>query len=392
MKLESLTADDLLKSFSLIAKEERRVSNEVLLHLLEISRRKLYLERGYPSLFEMLIREYRYSESAAYRRINAMKLLRDVPEASNSLLSGEISLSTASNLQSMLVKKQKLTKVAVTRCEKSALVSLIKGKSQKAAELVLFSTIPELAIQPKESVKRISDKLTQVEFAIDDDLKRKLDRLKELWASKNPNPTWAELISLMADYCLRKVDPLRGRNGNVIYTTKESDKDEGDQRDEGDDSLAVLHCDETESNKSSVDSVNSSEMNNEKSPTVPSAAEELNQSIAVSEKGYSSVRVRREKMPTKSRRNQIQVKSQRRYIPVKARKEVWKSQNGECQFHDQTTNRKCRNRFGLELDHRIPIAHGGKDAFENLQLLCKKHNLLKGSQIKYAELAFNFTQ
>lgn len=110
MELKSLTSNALLESFHRITLEERKVSNTVLLHLLEISKRKLYLERGYPSLFEMLIKEFRYSESAAYRRINAMKLLQDVPEASAAIVSGEINLSTASNLQSMLGKNKNAPK------------------------------------------------------------------------------------------------------------------------------------------------------------------------------------------------------------------------------------------------------------------------------------------
>ena len=70
----------------------------------------------------------------------------------------------------------------------------------------------------------------------------------------------------------------------------------------------------------------------------------------------------------------------RRYISLKIRREVWQTQNGECQYYDPQTKKKCRSRFGLELDHKTAIARGGDDTVENLQLLCKKHNLRKGSQ------------
>ena len=37
----------------------------------------------------------------------------------------------------------------------------------------------------------------------------------------------------------------------------------------------------------------------------------------------------------------------------------------------------CRGTTGLELDHIVPVADGGADELENVQLLCGKHHRIK---------------
>ncbi len=43
---------------------------------------------------------------------------------------------------------------------------------------------------------------------------------------------------------------------------------------------------------------------------------------------------------------------------------------------------KCGSRYNLEIDHIIPIAKGGKSTYTNLQTLCHKCNVRKGSNIE----------
>lgn len=44
--------------------------------------------------------------------------------------------------------------------------------------------------------------------------------------------------------------------------------------------------------------------------------------------------------------------------------------------------RKCGRRNNLEIDHIIPIAKGGKSVYDNLQTLCHRCNVEKGSRIE----------
>ena len=52
-KLTSLSDSNLLSQTKLLVQKERKITVEVLEHLCEIDQRKLYLKRGFSSLFEL---------------------------------------------------------------------------------------------------------------------------------------------------------------------------------------------------------------------------------------------------------------------------------------------------------------------------------------------------
>jgi hypothetical protein len=66
-----------------------------------------------------------------------------------------------------------------------------------------------------------------------------------------------------------------------------------------------------------------------------------------------------------------------RYIPTYVRREVWARDQGICRYRDPGTGNRCRSRLGLQIDHVVPVASGGRGSAENLQLLCVAHHQLK---------------
>ena len=77
--LLTLKDQTLLQTFSVMVQREREVISELISHLAEIGRRKLYLREGYSSLYAYLIEKYHYSKSAAYPKIQAAKLSQKFP-------------------------------------------------------------------------------------------------------------------------------------------------------------------------------------------------------------------------------------------------------------------------------------------------------------------------
>src|SRR5437879_6503065 len=78
--LKSLSNEDLIIQTKLKAQQERELTLEVLHFLREIERRRLFAQRGYSSLHAFCVEELKYSDPAAQRRIQAMRLLRDLPK------------------------------------------------------------------------------------------------------------------------------------------------------------------------------------------------------------------------------------------------------------------------------------------------------------------------
>jgi 5-methylcytosine-specific restriction endonuclease McrA len=55
--------------------------------------------------------------------------------------------------------------------------------------------------------------------------------------------------------------------------------------------------------------------------------------------------------------------------------------NGECEYLDPVTGKKCGSYYALEVDHVIALALGGATTLSNLRLLCKNHNAELGRQL-----------
>lgn len=68
-------------------------------------------------------------------------------------------------------------------------------------------------------------------------------------------------------------------------------------------------------------------------------------------------------------------RERRRIIPTSIKVEVWKRDEGKCVI--------CGATDELHFDHDLPYSKGGTSVrVENVQLLCARHNLSKGSRIR----------
>ena len=160
--IAKLSDRQLLESLSGYFECERRTSHIILLHLGEIRRRRIYAERGYSSLFEMLIRFFKLSESSANQRIKALELMNDVPQAEERLKNGEVNLSTMAAAQRQIRREEKLTGKKLERSVKTEIVESIANKTQAQAEIELMKLLPESAALPKNIEKRVSAEATRL--------------------------------------------------------------------------------------------------------------------------------------------------------------------------------------------------------------------------------------
>ena len=80
----------------------------------------------------------------------------------------------------------------------------------------------------------------------------------------------------------------------------------------------------------------------------------------------------REKAPKSSQVRSFNAEG--RYIPKHLRKSIIERDGGRCSFVSPSGVRCC-SQVGLQIDHIVPFAKGGRTEASNLRTLCKAHNL-----------------
>ena len=98
-RFSELGDQQLLEQTRRLAANQRCIDVHILDHLDEIDRRGLALRRGFSSLFDYAVRELRFTDAAAQRRIQAMRLCRRHGWVRASLQSGELSMTAAGQLE-----------------------------------------------------------------------------------------------------------------------------------------------------------------------------------------------------------------------------------------------------------------------------------------------------
>ncbi|MBI4224272.1 MAG: hypothetical protein HY609_05010, partial [Deltaproteobacteria bacterium] len=188
--------------------EERRLLIEVLHHLQEVEDRRLYLERGYSTLFAFATEELGYSEAAANRRIQAVRLMRELPEVEEKVKTGKLSLSVASQVQSFFRQEEKKRKGPISTSEKRDLVLQLEGTSARSCEKKIAQIAPEIK-KPREKARPLTEATTLIQFVADKEMMEGIEKLKPLLAHGNPEGRLALLFKKLVSLGLEKWDPVQ---------------------------------------------------------------------------------------------------------------------------------------------------------------------------------------
>jgi uncharacterized protein YcbK (DUF882 family) len=215
MFLKNLSNEALLLNTKNLVVRERELLNQVLHHLREIESRRLYASLGFASLFDYAVRELCYSASAAARRINAMRLLKDLPpEVEDVLKDGKLSLSHLASVQVFLKHEKNQQGRVYSTDEKLDLVTQLQGTSQREAEKILVSLSPDSTFKCQERVRPLAQNLSEFKTVISDELLKKLERVRELVAHRTQSGHWSGVLEIMADLAIEALDPARVKISN----------------------------------------------------------------------------------------------------------------------------------------------------------------------------------
>ena len=183
--LSHLTDLALHQDFLQLAQSEREILSQVLLHIREVDRRKLFAALGFASLFDYLTRGLKYSEGSAQRRISAARLSSTVPMVIELIETGDLTLAQTSLIQTQAK--------AESSQMKEKMIAEIKGKNFRESEKI---------IQSQTQTEKLPTK-RKIQLEGDQELLELLEELQHLKATK------CDQISLLKDVCRQEIQRLK---------------------------------------------------------------------------------------------------------------------------------------------------------------------------------------
>ncbi len=350
LSFQNVSSPELLVKLKNLATEERKITVEILWHLREVERRRLYAEIGYPSLFEYCLKELQYSESAAFRRISAMRALRENPEIESSIQSGELTVTAVAKMQTFFKSEKNLRGKIYSSNQRLELFESIKGKSTKEIERKLCAISPASQIRSQERV--ISATETEIRFVADNVLLRKLKTVRDLYSHHlKDSSSYAELIELLCD------DILKVNQGKVKQEALKNDQ------------VRVEKGQKPVLNNGEKHSVALTEVESRKVQKLASEYEN-ERAIAKANKNANAENIERLVLNAKPAIHN-------RYIPKRIKQAVLRKSDFSCTFVDPISKRRCSSKFKLQFEHIVPVAKGGSSRdLSNLTVLCATHQQL----------------
>jgi 5-methylcytosine-specific restriction endonuclease McrA len=351
VSLRSLSDHQILARVQKLVLQEREVTLQVLLHLIEIERRRLHLKQGFQSLFEYCVVGLGYSAPAAGRRIQTARCMTRFACLHGMLERNEVSLSTIAQVSRVL-----------TEDNHEELLSRIRGKSQREVEAILAEFQP--GAMPRDRVRTVVVRVPAPSVPPASDCRA----------------TSAEPADRPADGA-RELPRAGGACEKSAYSRNESECK--DARPTTLEQRVLLQF--------SVHPEFMAKLNRIKSlawhrlPANASLEQVFELAMdSMLEKQDPAKRIeRREKRekPGASKPSQNP-----RHVPASVRDQVFQRDGGRCAYVG-SSGRRCNATNALQVDHITPIARGGRSTADNLRLLCAYHNRLEAERVLGAGIA-----
>lgn len=342
VKVAFLSNAELLTRFGKLVQTERKITHLVLECIAEIDSRKLYLDKAYPSLYDFLVQQFGYSSSAALRRIESARLLREVPEVAARIESGALNLSQLSKVQQAVRAVQKIEDRKLNVEEKKDLLRRIENTTQQQTEVILSQAL-SLPIMIEDKEKNHCDESVTLTITLSKEQMAILKQAQDLIAHAVPEKKWAEAITYLAQKEINRRTKLR----KFKMPSQGANAGDESRLNQMALSTAVVRNKQTSVVKqnAAISTVNNA----------PNCMGNLVDAVPV--------------VPNKALNN--------------TSKKIILNRDKCCQYKDKTTGKICGGTRFLQTDHRQSVWADGTNELKNLQALCAQHN-----QHKYRKESF----
>jgi len=347
--LKSVPDSQLIFQVEKLVHQERELLLKVLHHLREIDRRRLFSSLGYKSLFDFAVRHLGYPEDQAYRRISAMKLLKELPEIETQISNGQISLTHIGLAQSLFRQEKKIHHKEFSTQEKLSVFEKMASLPVRDAEKVTLSFSSAPALAKPDRVHLVSPDQVEIKFLASTEIQKKIETLKGRLAHQHPNLTLGELFDRLCDWGLERLDPSVPR--------KKKQKAAPDS-----DAPTI---------STTLDPAHSKPNAHVDAHLKPQSEPEL-EVLADADAAPDA----RASAPDKTKaKPKTAAPRKRRVNKASASHETVSAKNRrQVSLRAQNKCENCGSEYALEVDHIRPLALGGTSDLENLRLLCRHCN------------------
>jgi 5-methylcytosine-specific restriction endonuclease McrA len=244
----SRSAREVLAETDQIVAQDRKLTLRLLKNLHEIERSKFYLELGYSSMFDYCTKHLKYPEGAALRRIRTARCLAEYPQLMPLLESGEVNPTSVAAISKHITPENA-----------PAVIDAIKGKSTRDVDRFIAVLQPLSVVPPDRSrpivvpvvecakittgaggkkspsvdettpeVPTVIEReviqfkrMVRSEITTEEETMQKLERIRSLASHRLAmNASLGELIDFMADYFLKREDPVQRQQRRDARTPK----------------------------------------------------------------------------------------------------------------------------------------------------------------------------
>jgi 5-methylcytosine-specific restriction endonuclease McrA len=314
------------------AKRFFQVEAELLDILLEMDRTRAFEEFGYASLFAYTTQELKLSESVALGFINVARKTAHVPELREAIAQGELSVSKAHKIASVLKLEDGLAKESQQPAREDELVQTSLFLAQEPVELSSPTPAPPPSNKDWiEKAKTLSTRALEKEVAKANPQAPKPDRVQ---ATSDKRVQLSVNLDEKVMEAIRRVQDLESQRLQRAATLEEA--------------LAAMGALYLE----------------RKDPVIKAKrAEAKGQPFTgTMSGGVKSVTPRSPRV--------------RQPIPAAVEHQVMLRDRGQC-TQVNTRGQRCESRRWLQNHHMIEVRHGGSNEPENLVTLCSAHHRQK---------------
>jgi 5-methylcytosine-specific restriction endonuclease McrA len=309
---------------------EKRELVQFLIELAEFESKKHALELGYPSTYDCLVRELGLTESSAYRRIAAARLLARFPQIARYLLAHRLTLMGLVALKDVLDESNvnELLERAAGLSEPDVRQLVMRMRFGEATRSETVEVSPDqLALATAPAVTMTADRVAT--SASDESAaaapREEMPEALTLWVGREFREELAAVRSLLSHAV------PSGKREEVLLHVLRAQRKILERRRYGSPKNARV------------------------------AATPVANPAATSAETLAETPAKRDD------------------IPAAMKREVVDRVGGCCAYIGED-GRRCCSTYQLEFQHIIPLAKGGRTTVDNLTLYCRPHNLLQAEK------------